>query len=911
MDQSNLTASQKDTLAKINQIIYETSILKEQVENNTDLINRALANFKLNYESIGTDVYGNNPYSSNNGVEFQLPNEADYRYLRELINKDIDDIEVMIEKHSLLADLINDVPMFNKLLVASSISLDDINELKKKQKARIELLNTCDDFYSLAMEKAEERVRELERMGEENDESMKTVNNTDGDTGGSPGGTPGGSPSESPEGSPGGNPSNPSSADDLGVEASPTVRPELKNYNTSVSFNNLKFLSYQGELNMNFFGTCASRLATHHQSIADVMKNININGDIPGADFYGVDKSGLTQDLNFNPGALQLLLDMIDAEITAIEQYVSLMTQKKNANVAKIAVLQAKANAAKARDEDPSSYYAEIEALEAENEELEAKINEQNANKQKASEIFNQYANYWNAYNKKCGGLASAFVAIDFMDKVSTIGADADLYGLALTAAQKKQLFNNLGATVDGLRGQLSDVINKKGDYCGGLTSDQIDYIVAGCSILGKVGKSTFQENFNQFEQFNKAANEAGGIENMDSSKLKEFGIETRNSTGKVGEKTTGDSSKTDVNDTQKDSVSTSSKDKDSSEINPKDAVVSTLDGCKLALQYMVTHKARSDVVVDEAIADILTQNAGKTIIVPDIVLKALDMQTCGYFSIPENYDPDVAYPFLLWLPGTGFHSNGQDTLKTDFTGEPLLKQFLNGKMNNDTGIIFISTGWGEGTYEQHNSIYHVNLIDHDLHQIMENLNVDHDHIACAGSSIGAFATAALVQENPNLFSAVAMTGGGFNGVFQSVDFYEALKNSPDTSYIWVMAPDDKTSPGTWYDRDTGKSSFLGVSYYTYNQHLKLLEAGRNSMFYEFGSEFDFEHNQETGIWHSYTVDRFPNSNMIQDLFSITKGVKYNYPELSDRKTIIVPASETISPDKKLDPNLPWYKKVT
>lgn len=82
-------------------------------------------------------------------------------------------------------------------------------------------------------------------------------------------------------------------------------------------------------------------------------------------------------------------------------------------------------------------------------------------------------------------------------------------------------------------------------------------------------------------------------------------------------------------------------------------------------------------------------------------------------------------------------------------------------------------------------------------------------------------------------------------------------------------------------------------------------------MFYEFGSEFDFEHNRETGIWHSYTVERFVNSHMIEDLMSIDKGVKFNFPELSDRKTIIVPASETISSDKKLDPNLPWYKKVT
>ena len=30
--------------------------------------------------------------------------------------------------------------------------------------------------------------------------------------------------------------------------------------------------------------------------------------------------------------------------------------------------------------------------------------------------------------------------------------------------------------------------------------------------------------------------------------------------------------------------------------------------------------------------------------------------------------------------------------------------------------------------------------------------------------------------EDPNLFSVVAMNGGGFNGPFQTVDFYDALK---------------------------------------------------------------------------------------------------------------------------------------
>ena len=673
---------------------------------------------------------------------------------------------------------------------------------------------------------------------------------------------------------------------------------------------------------MNYLGACETKLTNHASNIANILSFVSINGVIPGAEFYGVTPNPDAGDIKFNPGALQMALDAVDAHIKATEQYIALLQEKIAANTTKIEVLHAKARAAEAKDEDASGYYAEIAALEAENVQLQASVQDYTDKLHQENEIYNELANYWNSYNKVCGGLGSAFVAVDFMDKLSGVNGDANFYGLQLTDTQRKELFNNLGKTISGFSGDLSSVFNSKNEYCGGLTADQIGFIVAGCNILGQSG-TTFQENINKFKDFNNAATAAGGFDKMNQETIDKF-TGGNNASSKQGDATQTDSTKAD---TGKDGASASSTDKKTdiesgdkaddkdstkkaSDIDPSKAVVATLDGCKLALQYTADHKVKSDVVMSETAETFMTTNAGKTVIVPPTVLKALDMQTRGYMSIPKGYNTEDAYPFLLWLPGTGFHANGQDSLKTDFTGEPLLKQLLNGKMNNDMGIIFISTGWGEGSYEQQNSKYHIDPINHDLHQIINNLNVDKEHIACAGSSIGAFATAALVQKNPNLFSAVAMTGGGFNGPFQSVDFYDALKNSPDTSYIWVMAPDDKTSPGTWYDDKTGKSQQLGVSYYTYQQHLKLMEAGRNSMFYEFGSQFDFKYHQETGIWHSNTVDRFPNTNMIKDLFTITKGVKYNYPELSERNTIIVNALDTVSGDRKLDPNLPWYQRV-
>ncbi len=926
MGQDSLTMSQKETLAQIYDIIHEISAFKQKMVDNSDDINRRLADFSLSSESYGSDVYGENPYVLDNNTEFSLPGESEYVSLRNLINDDIDDIEEMIRKHKILADLLKDVPLTPQLLADTSISLDDLDKLVQQRDARINFLSELDNTYNLAREQYSDRMKELENV---RDNIMPTTNNTNQpeNTNSGPGGSPGGSNGSGPGGSPGGNTggntgnnnnnnnsptsSNDDSGDTPKVEG--TIRPELTGFNTSVSFDSLSFNASGDDLTMDYLGSCATKLANHANNVSNILQFVSIDGKTPGADFYGVKIDPNAGDIKFNPGALQMALDAVDAHIKATEQYIALLQAKIAANAAKIEVLKAKARAAEAKHKDASGYYTEIASLENENVQLQASVQDYTGKLQEENEIYNELGRYWNSYNKVCGGLGSAFVAVDFMDKISNMNGDANLYGLELTETQRKSLFNNLGKTVSGLAGDLSSVFNKKNEYCGGLTADQIGFIVAGCNILGKSG-TTFQENVNLFRDFNKAASEAGGFHNMDQSTIDKF-TGGNNASAKQGDaiitdtETDVDTKKLDANRADKNEkiendnkVENKDSSKKSSEIDPEKAVVDTLDGCKLALQYTAEHKAKSDVILDDLVADFMTQHAGKTVIVRPDIRRALDLQTYGYMCIPENYNTEDAFPFLLWLPGTEFSQFAQDGLANKFTGEPLLKHLLAGQYKNDKGIIFISTGWGSGETALSNVKYSVDPINHDLHQIMEHLNVDKDHIACAGTSIGAYAAGALVYKNPDTFSAVELTGGSF-GVFNDYTFKDIYDKNPNTTFIWINGDNDHTTIRDYYDFRTNKTyKNYGVIDYSYLQFLALREEGANAYFYEING----------GPGHAGAIERLPTIAVLNDLLSIGRGDEFEpLPNENEDQKVIVDLKDTIANKQVGNDMTPkWYKSL-
>ena len=144
MEETNLTESQKLILDQINRIIYDTSLLKQKIESNKNKINEEFDKFSLFYDSYGAEVYGN-PEESNSSISDSntVTNYDDIEYgnLIKLINEDIDDIDEMIQKHKLIKELMQDVPLDNRLLAATAISLQDIDELTKERDDRIVLIS--------------------------------------------------------------------------------------------------------------------------------------------------------------------------------------------------------------------------------------------------------------------------------------------------------------------------------------------------------------------------------------------------------------------------------------------------------------------------------------------------------------------------------------------------------------------------------------------------------------------------------------------------------------------------------------------------------------------------------------------------------------------------------------------------
>ena len=267
---------------------------------------------------------------------------------------------------------------------------------------------------------------------------------------------------------------------------------------------------------------------------------------------------------------------------------------------------------------------------------------------------------------------------------------------------------------------------------------------------------------------------------------------------------------------------------------------------------------AYSDKILNPVVQSFLENNRGKTVEVPKEVRKALGLQTDGLISIPDDYDSTKAYPFLLWLVGTGHSNVSTDTLKTAC----FAKSLVSGKYKNNDALIYIPTHYGNG--QEGGSIYYGSRLDNDLDNLINGLNVDMNRISCAGNSIGAFAATYLTQSHPGLFSTVALTGGGYGGSPNpNVKISNAIANNPDTTFIWYVADNDESAR----EYKNGDYCGRGVHTYTLDQHQQLQAAGINSVYYEVGG----------GIGHAEAVSRFATQELLYDLTHIYKGQQFSY----------------------------------
>ena len=261
-------------------------------------------------------------------------------------------------------------------------------------------------------------------------------------------------------------------------------------------------------------------------------------------------------------------------------------------------------------------------------------------------------------------------------------------------------------------------------------------------------------------------------------------------------------------------------------------------------------------------VAAFLVENKGKTVAIPKNVKEALGLKMDALVQIPSNYSTSSEYSFLYWLVGTGHAQTSTDILGT----ASFVKSLVNGKYRNDNAIIYIPTGWGSGSTQNSDSRYNGDLLSNDLQILVNNLNINKNAISGAGTSIGAYAIAYLSVKNPNLFSAVAMTGGGFGGQQNNaagISVEDAIRYSPGTTYIYYMANNDESSKelhgGVYGD---------GARTYTEKEYRKMLAAGMNVVYYEVGGD----------LWHTIVCDRFASADLINDLVNIRKGEKYNVP---------------------------------
>ena len=675
-------------------------------------------------------------------------------------------------------------------------------------------------YKSLAMiqkmnEEREERVAVLNKIKqiytllEQQEQEIKSQNpetetpSSGGSTGGNPG-TSGGSPSSG-----GNNQSN-------GTNNQPPF--DASSYKAAMSF----------DITNEDMNVTKSNLASHAENVKGILSHVTVNGEIIGGDVYGITSGDTDSDVSFNFGALQLACDAVSADITAIGNYITQMKNKITENNAKIASNTAemeKTESVWVGDENDghyedrlvhsaaeiAAYDAENKELEAENEQLEADIKAYTQEKTDKEGVLEKLVNLRNAYNNVYGGLMDTFVANDLINGLSD---DGTLLGMSLTDDQKTELFNNMGANLLNSQGSLSLVTGEDFSLMAGeYPLGAFQYLVGACSILGNANNS-FGDNLNMFHEYQQAI--AGTLEynSETSSGDAEVNGNSKNSTTANGDGITGSN-----------------------------------------VQLGPTGKPLTSTTLNPVVEQFMLENKGNLVTISKEMKDALGLSLDAMISIPKDYTTTEDWPFMVWLAGTGTAGGDTQNLKSSV----FIKHIVSGAYTVDSAILYAPVGWGSGSSEESNSTYSAELLNHDLRIMINNLNVDENHISGMGISIGAFALANLVDSNPNMFASVAMCGGGFGGPWGNVTVEQAIQNSPGTSFVWYNANNDETSHN---------SKGEGVNTYCQNQHQQLLDAGMNSVYYEVGGD----------IWHSNACDRFVTPEMINDLVSIEKGQKYSVP---------------------------------
>ena len=135
-------------------------------------------------------------------------------------------------------------------------------------------------------------------------------------------------------------------------------------------------------------------------------------------------------------------------------------------------------------------------------------------------------------------------------------------------------------------------------------------------------------------------------------------------------------------------------------------------------------------------------------------------------FYVPEDYDPDQAYPVLLFFHGAGERGTDNQAQIVGGSGRELFKRLLGKEREEYKAILiapqcpntdqWVNTPWSEGSYQQ-DEVALSRMLKAALSLLAEvesQYHVDANRRYVMGVSMGGFGTWDAITRNPDLFAA-------------------------------------------------------------------------------------------------------------------------------------------------------------
>ncbi len=279
--------------------------------------------------------------------------------------------------------------------------------------------------------------------------------------------------------------------------------------------------------------------------------------------------------------------------------------------------------------------------------------------------------------------------------------------------------------------------------------------------------------------------------------------------------------------------------------INEKIVCLSNnLSSMKAQLENMMSEENRD-------VMDFMLNNKGQLVKVTGDIKSALGLSGGGTIIIPKDWTPYGEYSLLLNLPS--YMIWGGDSVDE----LPFIKDVVKGNYQSEGVIIYTPNGWGSKG-DGHVRYNNLGKIQSNVEKIASKLSINKDAISLTGSSIGGYAAARLVYDNPNFYSAVTICGASFNthtsGSYR-LDVDKVIAENPNTTFIFVIAKGD-----------TALNNYSSE----HAEYEKMKAAGLNTILYEVTG---------AGNAHGDSCWNYLSGALIADMAAIRKGEKYDCPD--------------------------------